>query len=45
MDHNAMEDEVEIDHLTVELPEGEDPLAGQAMAQQLIRQLAALLVE
>jgi hypothetical protein len=45
MDHNGMEDEIEIDQLTVELPEGDDPLAGQAMAQQLIRQLAQLLEE
>lgn len=45
MDHNAMEDEIEIDQLTVELPEGDDPLAGQAMAQQVVRQLALLLGE
>lgn len=45
MEHGGMEDEVEIDQLTVELPEGDDPLAGQAMAQQLIRELASLLGE
>jgi hypothetical protein len=45
MDHDGMEDEIEIDQLTLELPEGDDPLAGQAMAQQLIRQLAQLLGE
>jgi len=45
IDQDGMEDEIEIDQLTLELPEGDDPLAGQAMAQQLIRQLAQLLGE
>lgn len=45
MSDDANEDEIEIDKLTVELPEGDDPLAGQAMAQQVIRQLAVLLGE
>lgn len=45
MSDDANEDEIEIDELTVELPEGDDPLAGQAMAQQVIRQLAVLLGE
>jgi hypothetical protein len=45
MNDGANEDEIEIDELTVELPEGDDPLAGQAMAQQVIRWLAELLGE
>jgi hypothetical protein len=45
MNDNSMEDEVEIDQLTVELPEGDDPLAGQEMAQRLIRELVSLLGE
>jgi hypothetical protein len=45
MNDGANEDEIEIDELTVELPEGDDPLAGQAMAQQVIRRLAELLGE
>jgi hypothetical protein len=43
--NHEMEDEIEIDQLTVELPEGDDPLAGQAMAHQVIRRLAELLGE
>jgi hypothetical protein len=38
-----VEDEVEIDHLIVELPEGDDPLAGQAIAQEMVPQLLRLL--
>jgi hypothetical protein len=45
MNDDANEDEIAIDELTVELPEGDDPLAGQAMAQQVIRRLAELLGE
>jgi hypothetical protein len=37
------EDEVEIEHLVVELPEGDDPSAGQAIAEDLIHQLSRLL--
>lgn len=39
----AEEDEVEIEHLVVELPEGDDPMAGQAVAQDLVRKLSQLL--
>jgi hypothetical protein len=45
MNNDPNEDEIEIDELTIELPEGDDALVGQAMAQQLIRQLAVLLGE
>ncbi|HEY2360465.1 MAG TPA: hypothetical protein VGK36_05080 [Candidatus Angelobacter sp.] len=45
MDVDPIDDEVEIDELTIELPEGNDALAGQAMAQQVIRRLAVLLGE
>jgi hypothetical protein len=45
MNDSANEDEIEIDELTIELPEGDDPLVGQAMAQQVIRKLAQLLGE
>ncbi len=45
MDSEENDTEVEIDHLVMELPGEEDPLAGQAMAQQLIRRLASLLEE
>ena len=45
MADESNEPEIEIDHLTMELPSEDDPLAGQAAAQQLIRQLAALLEE
>lgn len=45
MSDDVNEDEIQIDELTVELPEGDDPLAGQAMAQQVIRRLAQLLGE
>jgi len=42
-DDRAEEDEVEIDHLVVELPEGDDPQAGQAIAEKLVPQLLELL--
>lgn len=45
MGEHTEESEVVIENLVVELPEGDDPLAGQAMAQQLVRQLAQLLEE
>jgi len=45
MDTRGTESEVEIDQMTIEVPEGDDPLAGEAMAQQLLRQLARLLEE
>lgn len=37
------QDEVEIDHLVVELPEGDDPQAGQAVTDDLLRRLSQLL--
>jgi len=42
-DDCAEEDEVEIDHLVVELPEGDDPQAGQAVVEKLVPQLLELL--
>ena len=42
-DDLAEEDEVEIDHLVVELPDGDDPQVGQAVAEKLVAQLLALL--
>ena len=45
MDSENNEPEVEIDHLVMDLPSEDDPLAGQVMAQQLIRRLAGLLQE
>ena len=45
MDEHREESEVVIENLVVELAEGDDPLAGEAMAQQLVRQLAQLLEE
>jgi len=45
MDEQSDEDEIVIENLVVELPEGDDPLAGQAIAQQVARRLAELLGE
>ena len=45
MEREGKEPEVEIDHLVMELPDEDDPLAGEAMAQQLIRHLASILQE
>ncbi len=45
MDSEDNEPEVEIDRLVMELPGEDDPLAGEAMAQHLIRRLAVLLEE
>ena len=37
------EDEIEIDHLVLELGEDDDPAAGQAIAQRLLSRLGELL--
>jgi hypothetical protein len=42
-DQDAEQDEIEIDHLVVELPEGDDPLAGQAIADELLKRLSQLV--
>jgi len=41
--HDTEPDEIEIDHLVLELSEGDDPLAGQAVADDLLKRLSQLL--
>jgi hypothetical protein len=45
MDDEWSEAEIEIERLVMDLPEGDDPLAGQTMAQQIVRYLVRLLEE
>lgn len=41
----ADDDEVEIEKLIVELPEGDDPALGQEIARRLVSDLRRLLAE
>jgi hypothetical protein len=42
-DRARQEDEVEIDHVTIDVAEGEDPNLGGEIARHLIRRLGELL--
>ena len=43
MEPHGIGDEFEIDNLTIELPEGDDPARRQMMVQEVIQQLPGLL--